>query len=355
MQLSRSTLFIISLYAGLVPNLLKAEESATNLLPVVFFTRDTGLGLGGFLVSNLDRPQEGDPSQVLGLLSYTSKKQTIALLEPRLYSEDRTWEYGGRLYAQDYPNTFYGREDETLDPGETFKERRAQMSLRLTYRAPHQLFVEGEADLMQSRFLDFADSPNLSQEFAIWGPELKQKSGTLALGYDSRPGRIRPDRGLLVKLSHRLGEATTDRKETRIAQSALESRYYYSFNSQNTLALQGLLAEIDPQPLPFYQLLGLGGSALLRGYAAQQFRDYAIGLAQAEFRSLPSERWGYHVFAGLGDTAEHKTKLAAGELHGSAGLGFDYIVDVRSKQNFRFDIGLGQKSYGLYLLFGNAF
>ena len=345
----------LGLWASLPLQAEVAEEGSTALLPVIFYTRDTGMGLGGFLVSNLDRPAAGDPSQVLGLLSYTSRRQTIGLVEPRLFSEDRAWEYGGRLYAQDYPSQYFGREGEPLAEAENFKEQRLQLDLRIKYKEAHDLFAELEAGTLASRFQETETTLRIHDEFERWGSRFQQSSLTFALGYDSRPSRIRPSMGLLLRTAHRRSITQSPKTHLTHALNSLEVRHYISWEGDHTLALQVYIAEVDPQALPFFLLQGLGGSALLRGYAASQFRDYAVALAQSEYRHLWNQRWGYHSFFGIGDTAKHTVQLSTDRLKASGGFGLDYLVDLRSKQNFRLDIGIGEASYGLYLLFGNAF
>ncbi|WP_141734350.1 BamA/TamA family outer membrane protein [Oligoflexus tunisiensis] len=333
--------------------------SFSRLLPVLFYTPDTGLGAGAFLIRNLDEPDQGDPSQLVAFATLTQRKQIISRVEPKIYWDAGRWEWSAQLSAQDFPSEYYGRGSVELHPDdpEAYEDKSFSVETRLKHMFYQHLFWEFELGTGWQRFTAQHDEPTplVDAEFARWGHKSQQQNLALALGHDSRPSRVRPTTGHLLRILYRHQRFQTNTDEGHFGMSGLDWKQYVTLNPRQSLAFQLAAAQMDQVEVPFYFLLGLGGNQVLRGFYGNQFRDHAISYGQAEWRTLWAETWGFRIFAGVGAHAERLTSLEEASGQAAGGVGIDYFLDRKSMNNLRLDLGFSQDNVGVYFLYGNAF
>lgn len=79
-------------------------------------------------------------------------------------------------------------------------------------------------------------------------------------------------------------------------------------------------------------------------------------MLQVEYRQYFWRRFGFVVFAGLGDVAPEMTKLQFKELKYSLGVGLRYLFNKEEKVNLRVDIAFGKNGdRGIYFGIEEAF
>ncbi|HYX37194.1 MAG TPA: BamA/TamA family outer membrane protein [Oligoflexus sp.] len=331
----------------------------SRFLPVVFFTPDTGLGGGGFLIRNLNDLEQGDPSQLVAFATVTQKKQVIAVAEPKIYWDQGRWEWTGKLSGQDFPSEYYGSGSVTLHPddAESYRDKRFSVETRIKNIFYDGLFWDVEYGAGWQRFTENHDdpTPRVDAEFSRWGHKGEQHSMGLGLGHDSRSSRVRATSGHLIRSFYQAQRFKTDRDQGHFGLAGLDWKHYLPLDERQTLALQMHAAQMNRVDVPFYLLQGLGGNQVLRGFYGNQFRDYAISYGQAEWRTLWRQDWGFRIFAGVGAHAGRLRDLKAEDTRTAGGLGLDYFLDRKSMNNLRLDVGFSQDIVGVYVLYGNAF
>jgi len=135
----------------------------------------------------------------------------------------------------------------------------------------------------------------------------------------------------------------------------IDLRYYLKTGRKNLVAFQ-TIGQLRSSSAPYRMLGLLGGPMILRGYYQGRFRDNNLFAAQTEWRLDLSKWFGATVFAAFGDVVSFKNPSRNGSLKSAAGLGFRIKVDRTENTNMRFDFALtGQKDFGFYVSFGEAF
>jgi hypothetical protein len=94
---------------------------------------------------------------------------------------------------------------------------------------------------------------------------------------------------------------------------------------------------------------------MLRGYAANRFRDQNFAGMQAEYRAHLFWRIGVVGFAGVGDVFKSTEDLQWETLKYSYGGGLRFMVNKKEKLNVRLDYGFGRDNSSFYLILTEAF
>ena len=119
-------------------------------------------------------------------------------------------------------------------------------------------------------------------------------------------------------------------------------------------ALQQLTV-VSGGDLPFLELPSIGGGNLLRGYAADRFRDSAAAALQADYRFPIYGKFKGALFGAIGNVAPDIYSLEDGGLKGSWGVGLRYQTGPSPDTSFRLDVGWSGEDFGVYFLFGEAY
>lgn len=128
---------------------------------------------------------------------------------------------------------------------------------------------------------------------------------------------------------------------------------YYSLGDKTVIAARGFLRDTAGDA-PFYALSQFGMHNDLRGYKSGKYRDNAMFATQVELRRQLSSRWGFVVFAGVGEVMPAFDELNADDLLSSAGAGLRFRVAKNHPINLRFDWAYGDES-AYYLGVNEAF
>ena len=128
---------------------------------------------------------------------------------------------------------------------------------------------------------------------------------------------------------------------------------YYSLGDRTVIAARGYLRDVGGDA-PFYALSQFGMHNDLRGFKSGKYRDNAMLATQVELRRQLSPRWGFVVFAGVGEVVPGFDELNSSDLLSSAGAGLRFRVAKSHPINLRFDWAYGDES-AYYLGVNEAF
>ena len=136
----------------------------------------------------------------------------------------------------------------------------------------------------------------------------------------------------------------------------LAQKYYLSFSPDHVLATNFYMASAQGD-VPFYMLPALGGANRMRGYFKGRYRDKFYSMVQLEYRQYFWRRFGFVVFAGLGDVAPELPKFQPfKDVKYSLGFGLRFLFNKKQKVNLRMDIGFGSDGdRGIYFGIEEAF
>jgi hypothetical protein len=182
--------------------------------------------------------------------------------------------------------------------------------------------------------------------------EVTDAGPLLAVSYDTRDANFGPRTGSYANLtaafpSEALGGTFSYQRYFA------QANHYLPVREKHTVAFGLTLCGVTEEA-PFYAqcLYGAGGAP--RGYVAGQYRDQAMYVAQAEWRTQVAARWGATAFAAIGQVGQHFGALE--DLLPAAGVGVRFLVAPEHRVNLSADLAWnkdGETSF--YLRIGEAF
>jgi hypothetical protein len=327
-------------------------------LPVLGYAPETRLvgGIGFFGVrSRRDKNPTARPITVGGSATYSFRRQSQANLHLEWWTPDNRvlYEASGRVAR--FPFRYFGTGRNVPTDAAFYTPELAELTLGTQRRiAPGlygglRLFVQniGLRDVEPGGLLD------RSQSVGVRGGQSNTLSGLLT--YDTRPSILFPRRGVFVQTA--LGRAVTPLGgDFRFTRWQGDVRAYRSVGAHGVLAVQTYV-ETAVGAVPFDRLPMLGGDARLRGNLQGRFRDGAVALAQAEWRSgTRIGRFGATVFGGVGAVASSVRRWQVQRPVTSVGAGLRFLINRLEGWNARVDVSRGSDgNIGTYLAIGEAF
>ncbi len=335
-----------------------AHSDTTVLLPVLGYTPDTGLMLGGTVLRFFYlEPDFTDarPSVFSPVFIYTLKNQIMIFLGLSLnWDQDRN-ALNMVPYFIKFPDQFYGiGRDVSTDQEESFTSENLGMDLDYNRRVWRNWRLGLSYQVMKHGLSETDPDGQLSQG-DILGTETSWLSGLgPALLMDSRDNTWAPDSGWLLWAGARFG-GTALGSDYTYQEYTLDLRGYWPLGENTVLAGQYLTTRFEGET-PFFIMPRLGGETGLRGYRGGLYMDQTRALGRFELRrSRIFGPLGAVAFAGIGDVAPSPEKLTLGGKLWSVGFGIRYMLDPVERVNIRVDIGFGNGDSGFYLSLGEAF
>jgi hypothetical protein len=332
------------------------DRSGTLLVPLLLYTPETHLGLGGFFVHffRLGRSDDSRLSSIAALGIATTRQQFIMEAHPDFYLFADDLHLYGKLEYQRYPDSFWGIGNAAEDAREERYDReRLRFRGSLQYRLYGPLYGGLGSDLMIYRgvyttvdgIFATQDIPGESGGFtAGLGPTLT---------FDTRDNTVSPRKGYLLNASFLYFGAPLGSRYDFV-KSTLDLRYYIATFPRQVLALR-FHGEGHGGDVPYYQLALLGGDDLMRGYYLGRYRDEALASFELEYRYPLFWRFSGVAFAGVGAVAGALDELVGVPLRPAVGAGLRFSLNQRERLNLRLDAGVGPGTYGIYFMVGEAF
>lgn len=339
-------------------SLIDPYKPEYNILPVVYYLPETGLGFGagGVVSFRLKNQAPSDkPSQIQVAASYTLQNQILLYFPYRLFWRNNKYLAYGELGYYKYTYNYYGIGAQTLaEDVETYD---------LTYPRIRASFLY---QFFKNTYLGFRywyDDFNITR-IAPNGildttTTLGRGGGAAAglgavLNYESRNSQFYPTKGWFIE-----GVVLPHFKEVgskfSFIKLSLDASTYLKLFKNHIVAFNGY-AESNMGEVPFYQLAFAGGNKRLRGYYEGRYRDNHALIAQVEYRWMFYKRFGFTVFYGAGSVAPTIADYSMANVKHTFGGGIRFKLSKREKLNIRLDYGLsadGESNF--YFTFGEAF
>ncbi len=335
-----------------------ANTSSTVLLPVLGYTPDTGMMLGGTVLQFFYlEPEFTDcrPSVFSPVFIYTLKNQIMVYLGLGLNWDENRNALNVVPHYLKFPDQFYGiGRDVSVDDEEAYTSKRLGADLDFNRKVWGNWRLGLSYRLIKHQLSEVDPEGQLATD-TVNGTEDSWLSGLgPALIFDNRDNTWAPDRGWFLQAVARFGGSDMGSDYT-YQEYTLDLRGYWTVGEITVLAGQYLTTRLEGD-VPFFILPRLGGDTALRGYRGGLYMDQTRALGRLELRR--SHLWGrlgMVAFAGIGDVAPSPEKLTLGSELWSAGFGLRYMLDPKERVNIRMDIGFGNGDSGFYLSLGEAF
>ncbi len=328
------------------------EESDWDsfFFPVVFYTPETSLGMGGALI--MTGKSEGEIERIDNInivASYTLKSQSIFLLIPDFYFNQGRTETVIGLFYKNFPTSYYGIGDSTREEDEeTYAEEEYRFNpviLRMIYR---QARIGFGLDWDKLNLKDMEKDGKLIQDSPP-GIEGGQRVGMgFIIDWDTRDNAFFTLSGGWYRFSayyYREAFGSDYNYENYEA----DLRRFLPLTAGQTLGIQLYGACTSVQETPFFDMPKVGDR--LRGIEADRFRDHVLYSLQMEYRFFIRGRFSGVLFAGTGNVFQDTRDFKFSDLKSSYGFGLRYALDKEKRINLRLDIGFSE--YGVYPYFQN--
>ena len=329
-----------------------------NGYPYAYYTPETQLafGVGGILIFYTSRRKEMLPSKVTLGAWYSTNKQYKITLNPIFYFMRNDLYISMPTHFGHFVDKFWGIGNNTPETGNE-QYTLDEIALKFDIQLPPLWFAADRSGIIfDYNKTDIVDKQNnkLLQEDLVTGSNGGEIIGIgTDFVWDTRDNLFFPNKGgyqffeIIVYPS-----AWSD---FVFYTFELDVRHYNAFSPDHVLAGNFYFAGARGNT-PFYMLPALGGENRMRGYFEGRYRDNLYTMFQLEYRQYFWWKFGFIVFAGMGDVADELLSFKLKEFKYSFGLGLRFLFNKEEKVNLRMDIGIGQDgNTGLYFGIEEAF
>ncbi len=331
------------------------------LFPLLYYTPDTRIAAGavGIYYFNTGshttlKDSKTRLSYVKLLSDYTQNKQFDLWSSWNVFTNEEKYLLKGELRYRRFPDRFYGVGNNTPESNEEFYTYDLFHIKLLGMRKVADKFFVG-LDYQFSYEYNFGlEDGGILQRGDIVGYNGGTGSGAGAvITYDSRDNVVNAYEGSLFEVSAYYFDDNLGGNFSYFNLNAVFSTYKEVF--KHHVVGVHLLSRTNFGGVPFLDMAKAGGDEILRGYAANRYRDHHFAGMQVEYRFPVWWRFGAVVFAGAGDVMRSPVDLSLNRLKYSFGGGFRFNINKRERLNLRFDYGFGRKSNAFYIMMGEAF
>jgi len=342
----RARQLLAALFIGLggAPALLSAGSPGGVVVPLVFYTPETG-GAGG-ATAVLFRPRQlatgAEGTDTLSLVGfYTAESQYLAALSGRAYLADGRWLIANSTTLSEFPRDYYGQGPlARQDDEESYTALRRSNSLRLQrwvggpwyagvrWDAARYDLEDVDADGKVDRYYQERELPRENRLHGV-GATVSQ---------DTRSGPFFPTSGSRTEMAAVAFPESLGADEA-FGVIELDHRHYFGIGERHAVALQ-FVGEYagDHAPLPLQPRLG---GSTLRGFYEGRYIDNVLLAGQAEWRFPIAGRWQGAAFAGAGDVFPRLSEASSEHLKYGVGGGLRYVLVPDAGIHLRLDFARG--------------
>jgi outer membrane protein assembly factor BamA len=348
-----------------VPVTIEAKDTTIgkgltfNGYPYAFSTPETQLafGVGGIFIFYTDKKENTLPSKSGVSGYYTTSGQYKFSLNTEMYFLDNRIYFKMPISFGHFVDKFWGLGTRSVEQGiESYTKNEVAASFSL--QVPPAWFASDRSGL----FIDYSytsiddkmENPFL-QDTELVGNEGGHLFGVgIDWVWDKRDHLFFPNSGNYQSI-RLVTYPETGLSDFVYVNLEMDVRHYTSFGTDKVLATNIYMAVTNGN-VPFYRMPALGGQNIMRGYFKGRYRDRFYGAIQMEYRQYFWRRFGFVVFAGLGDVADSLIKINTKTVKYSLGFGLRYLFNKEEKVNLRMDVGFGKDgNHGVYFGIEEAF
>jgi hypothetical protein len=339
----------------------KGKKRKLFAFPAVIYSPETTLAFGGagnyYFKLGHDSTTRTSYVQALGL--YTLRKQTVLGLESVIFFHNEKYLLKTKASASYFPDRFWGLGNNSGNDFERYTIGQFYLFPQLLRRTYKKLFLGAALEMQNVFSFDYGkDVPSGQSLFDAQNVNGRTGSFVSGLGlvalWDGRDNTFSPTKGFYF--SYSLTDFTKSfGSRYNFTGQTVDIRKYFSVGKNQVLAFQFVLVA-NNGTVPVRSMANIGSNTIMRGYYEGRYTDNNLIAFQAEHRIHLINRIGMVVFGGAGRVANQTPDIFTfNGLKPAIGTGFRYAIDKKEKLNFRFDVGVGQRSAGFYFYITEAF
>ena len=337
-----------------------SKDRGTTLIPLFYYTPDTRFALGAagvyyFRTQNsrdsLPRPRL---SYVQGLADYTQNKQLDLWAVWSVFTNNEDYLLRGETRYRNFPDRFYGIGNSSSDEDmERYYYDLMSFKALFMKRYGRHLFAGLDYHLRREYNFEYYDDLNLV-DGTVPGYQGGVGSAVgIVVTKDSRDNVVNAYKGQFFEFSSYFFNNAWGGTFNFTALNGL-------YNSYTELRPGWILAtnsriNLNFGEVPFLDMAKAGGEEMLRGYAANRYRDHHFVGSQVELRMPLYRRFRAVAFAGLGEVFRQPAQVQWSNLKYSVGGGLRYAMNESERLNIRLDYGVGRGSSSFYFSVTEAF
>ncbi len=328
-----------------------------GILPSVYYTPETSLGLGGFVYTffkfnKYDTVCKQSISQ--SFLSFTLNKQFAFENDFQIWLKQNKFYISGALDYSRFPQYYYGIGNHTIENDKfmvSFDVNRIKVKGLLQLYNKVYFGLSFHHEHLYNQDQRFAMRNSEMETFGRMGFVANGIGGALMI--DQRNNPLNPSHGGYFEATFMDYKHIFNNRNDYIS-LVLDARKYYTLFKK--IVWNGnLYLNLNKGEVPYKLLAEIGGPRFLRGYYRGRFRDNNMYIIQQEMRLPIYKRLGFALFGGIGAVGKTLSMLKDNTVHFNYGVGLRIKVDKKNNANFRIDYGMTKDSHGLYIVFAEAF
>lgn len=346
-------------FAGVLPTDSSKREGFT-VIPLLYYTPDTRFALGAAGVyyfrtkSTRDSVPEPRLSYIQALGDYTQNRQLDLWAVWSVFTNNEDYLLRGEMRYRNFPDRFYGvgNNSSEADMERYYYDLMSFKALFMKRFGKH-LFAGFDYHLRREYNFEYYEDKNLVQgTIPGYAGGIGSAFGGVVT-FDSRDNVINAYKGRFFEFSsyffhQAFGGSFNFAAINGVYNTYTEVRPGWIFATNSRINLN--FGEV-----PFLDMAKAGGEEMLRGYAANRYRDHHFVGSQAELRMPLYKRFGAVAFMGLGDVFREPADVRLDLLKYSFGGGLRYAMNKSERLNIRLDYGIGRGASSFYFSVTEAF
>ena len=329
------------------------KKTGLVILPVLYSSPETGLGVGGAGLYYFDTGNAGNRLSSLQFAAIYTFKNQLLINNPFQYfdKKDKYW-LSGEASFYIFPFNYYGRGTAiNLDNFETYEARYLRFRLQSLRQFKKKRYF-GPRLWVDHYFAIDTDPSGELHSGEILGSEPGTVSGVGAVGIiDERNNIFSPSQGYYIEFSA-LRYSNAFASDFNFTNFTIDLRKYYEIPNGSELGMQ-FFHNSTIGSVPFNYLARLGGGRTNRGYYEGAYNDTNYTSMQAEYRHYFFNKIIGAAFVGAGTVYPGISGID--QVLPSVGFGFRYELKKKEKIRVRLDFAFGKDTFGFYLDFNEAF
>ena len=331
--------------------------------PTLAFAPETNweIGLSALYVYYANKDTTNRLSEINAFTFFTLENQYGLWFDHAFYTDENKWFFLGRLRFQSFPLLYHGI---GIDSPPDYLARVNANQIIIKERALRKLinsfYVGLEFDFQRFSNVEFIPSEEIDFGFDdVLGNEGSTNVGLgIGLVHDNRHNVLNTRKGIFSEFAV-LNYNNAWGSSYNFTSVLSDTRIYRPIGKNNVFATQ-LLGQFNTGDVPFNQLAQMGGESIMRGYYFGRYRDNNQLALQVEYRFLPlplnfTNRIGFAVFAGAGNTFPTFNELHLSDFVYSGGIGMRFLLFPKKDIWTRLDFAVTEEDVGFYLFIGEAF
>lgn len=346
-------------HAGVLPTDTTKKEGFT-VIPLFYYTPDTrfALGAAGVYYFRTKSTRESVPeprlSYIQALGDYTQNNQLDLWAVWSVFTNNEDYLLRGEMRYRNFPDRYYGvgNNSSEADMERYYYDLMSFKALFMKRFGKH-LFAGFDYNLRREYNFEYYDDINLKQgNVPGYAGGIGSAFGGV-VSFDSRDNVINAYKGRFFEFSSYFFNQAFGGSFNFVALNGI-------YNSYTELRPGWILAtnsrvNLNFGEVPFLDMAKAGGEEMLRGYAANRYRDHHFVGSQAELRMPLYKRFGAVAFVGLGEVFREPADVRLDLLKYSLGGGLRYAMNKSERLNIRLDYGIGRGSSSFYFSVTEAF